>query len=112
MTYRVYVYWIDEPEGRIWQVDDGDQGESGERAEIYREVRFVGVDARTVSRREPNAELMGRREPKCWLEVTNAVPEVAGDVITFHGVEVDPHLVELAEHFGDPTPPTGLPIPD
>jgi hypothetical protein len=80
VIYRVFVYWLDEPGGFCWQIDDGDQ----ENGDIYREVRFDGIAACTkINRAEPNAKLLARQEPKAWIEVHGAVLEAKDGVATF-----------------------------
>jgi hypothetical protein len=80
MTYRLFPYWLDEPNGFVWQVDDGDQ----EHGDTYREVRFEGVHAETVVRTDASsAALREQHEPKAWVEIRGAVLVAADGVATF-----------------------------
>jgi hypothetical protein len=80
MTYRFFPYWLDEPNGYVWQVDDGDQ----EHGETYREVRFEGIRASARVRKDASkADLLAKNEPKAWLEVHDAVLEAKDGVAVF-----------------------------
>lgn len=69
-SYRVYVYWLDEPDGLIWSIDDGNQ----DNEDIYKEVIFSKVYTETKSNLElTHKETLKKREPKAWIEVFDAV---------------------------------------
>ena len=90
MRFRVYVYWMDEPDGKVWQIDRGNQGPNGELAEIYREVILEGVDAKTVVAPGAHADSLAKREPKCWLEVHGELIKGGDGVAVITGSSMDP----------------------
>lgn len=81
--FRVFIHWMDDPEGYVWSVDDGNQ----RTEDVFKGVEFR--DVRVVSAFVPPTDtpVLKDWEPRLWLIVRGAVLDIADGIAKFRPPE-------------------------